>query len=414
MAKFSEVEDSLKFLVKSGGIYDVSKDGYVIHRKGDDDDENDQDEDHVMIPEGTIRRPLMILKEQIVDKEAIILNPFNENITESNDGRWFYIMLSVGLSWRIIEFFRYLRQVLELGNEPNFEVNVEMTKFASKYKDFSEKELDHLLTISKNKLEFINIWYNRKNRKAVFYCGIYEESFWEKYPGITKKARRMITDIISEMLGISNEPEKALEEIKEFSVMSESLKVPRLDSVLKSLMKIYTKINPYLEMRITTDEEYVVDLTALGHVISNLEEYQDKCQWFAHQSSIDCKEKVTSKNAGSSIVPSTFKLQDDANSCGVPDNPNRPGPFGGSNFQPQPQFVNSTHDCGVPDNPMRSGGRGPVGYTPNLEYANSQPQMHAMQPMGGNLPFGQPMMNFGRPMSMSTIPIQPVFPTVRW
>lgn len=273
--KTKDIEAFGRFLISLGCIYNVDEEGYIC-------DKIDIDEP-VLHKVGTQYKRIMILQEVIKDRDALVINPLNENITESADSRWLYTMLNMGLVRRVIDVARFLASTNELSKSgEEIDMSSEVIKFASRHKDFDAKVLEHFEHIAKKKIAFISIWYNRKFKEAKFRCSIYDPDTAAEFPSVPKKVWKIIGAFIGELFGLSADLEKASSEINEkYSTSSDLISVAKLESVLKVYFKIYKHMNKFLDMcEMMDDEDFIVDLTSFGIHLNNLEGYYQKAKWF--------------------------------------------------------------------------------------------------------------------------------------
>lgn len=365
--KAKDVELFVRDLIESGGIYDVDKDGYIVKRTNNDEP--------YLVKAGNQYKRLMVIKEMIIDKDTLIINPLNENDMESHDAKWLYIMLNSGITWRIIELAKYLTTVIEIEKEkdkhPEINFPIDVIEFASRHKEFDAKVLEYFLTISKKPLNFISVWYNRKMKEACFRCSVYDPDTIAEFPQITKKAWKVITHFMSDILGISTNNEQVLKDIKnKFNTRSDLITVPKLESMLNVYYKLYTQLNPYLSLNETEDDRYVVDLTTLGSHINNLSEYYSKAKWFVTSSSLPDKPQMRTVDGN---IPQPVVSN-------IPSNP--------AIAQYTPGYVEP--ESNIPSNPLRAN-------TIPLEYAQPrpmttfrQPQFSVQQPQFGGFQQTQP------------------------
>jgi hypothetical protein len=399
--KAADVSEFVRFLVQFSGIYNVDDDGYVVDKINDDKP--------VLAKVGNQYKRLQIIKETITDNDAVVINPLNENITETVDSKWLYTTLNVGLSRRVVTLARFLKMVIETEaakhgskndeeNDQGIDFSSEVIAFASKHKEFDDKVLDAFELISKKRINFINVWYNRKQKNAHFRCNIYDPDVLSEYPQIGKKVWKVITSFMGDILGVSKtDITLAARQIDElYTTSTDLITVPKLHSILGVFMKIYTRLNKFLSMCEVDDEDFVVDLTTLGHHIENLEEYYQKTKWFSTTSvsNID-RPAIKTIEGNVPVVPTN-----------IPSNP-----FTGHTT---PGFVEP--ESNIPSNPFHRGGiGGPLEYAqvggpsgcshpqPLLPNTNFPPPVNIFgqpqQPLfGQQRTFGQQFDMFGRPV----------------
>ena len=385
-AKPVTVEMFVRDLVHLGGIYSVDCDGYVIGKGGDENQ-------ICTVKVGTVDKPLLVLQDVIKDDNAVVINPLNENMAESPDSKWLYKSLSIGLSQRFIVIARFLKTAIEIengkdDNSDNIHLSSKVVEFAARHKDFDAKTLEALETISEKKIHFMNIFYDRKLKEAHFRCSVYNPDTALEFPNITKKAWKSIIALISDILGISTDVEEATEQLNnDFTIGSDLITVPKLESVLRLYLKIFQRLNRFAVMCMRDDDDFVVDVTTLGHHIENLETYYKKAKYFTNSTTtIASRPAIRTLDSGIGVG---------AQSSGIPSNPAI------TSFS-SPGYVEPP--SGIPSNPSRQ----------VIEYANyGQPpqQQRLTDVMGGGGIFGgvQRTPMFG-PSSFNTgFPMNPGF-----
>ena len=279
--KASVVETFVRDIIAVGGVFNVDDMGYVIN-KGDIDEP-------VTLKVGNQRKPLMILKEKDLDSSAAIINPFNGDITESQESKWLYISLNAGLVRRINEIAKFVSEVVEAEKTENPipDLPPETLAFVSKHKSFDSVILKQFLQITSDPTKFMSIWYNRKLKETIFRCSIYDTATKIEFPQIKPKAWKIITEFVSALLDVSTNIEQAEQQVREkYSAKSDIVTAPKLDSMMMLYIKLYTQLNPYLSMcEMIDDPDFVVDITTLGYHLEHLEDYYKRAKWFVTSSS---------------------------------------------------------------------------------------------------------------------------------
>ena len=338
--KFEEVEKFCKFLVSLGVVALVDDEGYIVYK-------TDRDDNSVLIKEDNKYKRVMIMKEVSRDTDCIVVNPFNENISESADSKWLYASLAVGLSHRISEIFKYVNTIVTSSDDTGF--SSDSIAFASRHKELDDKVMTHFEHISKKKLDFINIWFMRKMKEARFRCALYDGDTRIEYPTVPKKAWKIMTELMNDLLGIKNSTDLA--ELtrslnSKYDSKSELITVPKLEAILTTYYKIYTQLNPYLVLCNMDDDDFVVDLTDFSVHLNNLDEYYKKTKWFT--SSAGNTEVVSVSSPQQQNIPPltpTISIQPQIETGNIPPNPMLQGgqvghqlPLFGGYQPPQQQF----------------------------------------------------------------------------
>lgn len=345
-------------LIKLGGVYDVDDEGYVVSKADPDD--------YIYMKVGGTSKRVMVLKQCITDNDAAIINPLNENLSESDDGKWLYATLAVGLARRFIEVAKFLNVVLAFDQSDQKDVvpaymTPEVLEFASRHKEFDAKVYEQFGRITKNKINFMNVWYNRKLKEARFRCMVYDQDAMDAFPQVSKKAWKIITWFVSDILDLGTDAVKASEELRtKYSATSDLITVPKLQTMLRVYVNIYQKLNKYLAMCEMDDDDFVVDLSSISYHLEHIDDYYQNVKWFA----------TTSTDVAPRPALRTLQVNPPGN---IPSNPAIAQQLGGYAEQ----------RSGIPLNPARHG----------IEYANTNV---GFQPQGYQQPMlVQPNIGFG-------------------
>lgn len=389
--KFKDVERFVRFLISMGGVYTVDDNNYVA---------NKNDEEPVLIKVDNKFHQIMVLHEPIKDPDAVIVNPLAENLIESQESKWLYLNLSVGLASRIIAIVRFINTVITNSSaDQDMHVSAEVMKFVSKHKDFDAKAMEHFEQIVKKKMNFVNVWYVRKLKQAKFRCSVYDPDTKTEFPSITKKSWNAITGILNDIFGLDKDPEKAADSLQEaFTVTSDLITSPKLEAILTVYLRIYQKLNKYMVLcGMDDDDDFIIDLTELSVHIANIPQYYEKVKWIAGTMATAIPSNTSTQAITNVALPSASGIPNNPLTnparisyteaeSGIPSNPARHGLeyANQQNFHPQQQMAFGMNRGGcIPCNTTIFGGGG--GY-------NSQ----MIQPM--NQPFGQPVGGYGIPI----------------
>lgn len=353
--KSISVEKFVRFVVALSGIYDVDDDGYIVQKGGDD-------KPAFIKLDGRLRQ-LMVLKDVIKDPDVIVINPMNENITDSNDIKWVYNALSAGLSLRVRSIAKHLHFIISSSKKSDdIQFTTEELNFASRHKNFNDKSLELVELLSKKVIGFMHVGYDRRQKKATLRCSIYDPDTPAEFPQFSNTVWKSVSSLFGDILGVNLDIQAGGKDVlSKYSFVSELINVPRLESVLNVYYLIYKHINQHLAMCDMEDPDFIVDLTEFGYHIENLQEYYNKSKWFT----------------------------------GAISQPDRNQFAGVQNYGPQRVGANTQVEIsGIPPNPYKRMGQQqmamyqqPQIYQPVIDYSR-QPTMQQTVPM----PFAQPMM----------------------
>ena len=269
--KLQELTAFLKFLIESTNIYKVNKDNTIIYK----------DNNEPVIIDKNNELPIKLFTIPL-PTECIVLNPINELLTESKDTKWFYLSLAMSVSMKIKGIIKYLIDLIPIQDKLEIEVIKELSKYLELLDKKSYKEID---TITTDYIEFCNIYYNKRLRKAYFRTGIFEESFRGKFKNIRKKTWKFLDLLFCNMFDITYEmelEEKRLQLIEKYHHHTNKINCPKFISFVNVYNMVLDRINIISD---TLDiEEYILDLSQLSYYISNIDEYYKLSKW-AHTSS---------------------------------------------------------------------------------------------------------------------------------
>ena len=197
--KNSKVDDFVRFVVGLGITYDVDDDGY-INQKGDDN------QPAFLKVDGKLRQ-LMIIKDVIKDPDVIVINPMNENVTDSPDIKWVYTSMSAGLSHRILMIARHLHFIISMSKKGDEDIafTTEELNFAAKHKDFNDKSMELVELLAKKMLSFTNVGYDRRQKKATLRCSIYDPDTPAEFPQFRNNVWKSVAAFFGDLLGITTD-----------------------------------------------------------------------------------------------------------------------------------------------------------------------------------------------------------------
>lgn len=292
MEKSQEVTNFVRFLIALSGIYLIDDEDYVINKVSGE---------RLMLDSNGKKRNVLIFKETILDNEAIVVNPLNETIGDSDDKKWLYSALSLGLSRRLKVM---LNEIAVARTTNDAELSIPELETISKFKteDIDEKFRDEELSIlTKDLLIFSNVYYRKKFKESRWRCSLFENDTRETLK-IRKKTWKSIDSIFTKIFDLDT---MAIEEVnKKFSYTTSVISCPKLVSTLNVYNLIYTKLNAYLEVLGGGDEDAVVDLDELAYHLDNIESYYKRVKWFVSETSSKPEEKEPEFNpiAGTQFI----------------------------------------------------------------------------------------------------------------
>lgn len=316
-AKTSDVTNFLKFAVGlSLSANDVDEDDYVVTRAGE------------RITLGDPARPVILYKENIKDMETRILNPFAEGIGETASGRWFYKLMRITLTMRVLAVMRAAiergieekaassgpKKAKKKGDEPAKHMDPALLNIVSAIVDsVDEKMLDELSQLEKNPDDLIYVRYIRPKLECILRVPLLQDEGYRPPPSIRKGSIVTFKVILQKLLDVADP-----DDLSKYSTTADPEATPKIDAYWHCLFKVYFQINKAL---------YAVD----EFLSINLGEFKEHLDAMAAYS-YNAKSMVQPAQAGEartvsvqtpSGVPSGG-ANVPAQNAGVPD-PNRPG-----------------------------------------------------------------------------------------
>lgn len=324
------VEQFGRFLIQLSGLHNVDENSYITNK-------DDTDSPTLIKVDGRFRQ-LMILKDVIKDPDAVIINPLNENITETVESKWLYATLCSALARRVLNIARHLHFIISTDkkNDESISFTSEELNFAARHKDFNDKSLEATELIAKKLMSFTSVWYNRKQKEARLRCSIHDPDTTAEFPQFSNKVWKSIAALFGELFSVNADIQLGGDEIHEkFVCSSELISVPKLESVLRLYYKIYSHINKYLELCDMDDPDFVVDLTEFGYHLEHLSDYYNKAKWFAGTVAAPERPTALQQTPINTIIPQrTVGIIRPTEESNIPPNPLRHGMHMQQQYQP--------------------------------------------------------------------------------
>jgi len=261
-------ENCIKFLVESTNLYKCDNDGYIVRITDNKRISINSDD------EKGFKKDLILPKRIIDNQNVSILNPFNEILGETENQKWFFIVLSMSVSFRLKSILNWTIQYIEMKEDLPSNILKFISKFSESVDKKTKKEID---MITKDMLEFSNIFYNRKLKTTIFRSGVFEDSFKKKYSSVRKKTWRFLREIFCDIFRFDGKVDDEFKNL--FKYKSSKITCPRLDSFLNVYLKIVSHTNEICD--IFDADEYIIDTDELSYHIRNIDNYYDKLKWLS-------------------------------------------------------------------------------------------------------------------------------------
>ncbi len=275
-----DIEKFMRFLISLSNSYTVDKEGYVVDIVSGERCTRSKGSEKL----------LMIMKNNLKDPDAEIINVVNETLRESATTRWFYATIITSLIQRLVNIIFVVNGVVEDGDDAD--MTPHLTKIVSRYTgDFDTKTLSHFDSMIKDIWAFMNIVYVKKNRTAHLRCALFEKDT-PITKGVRKKSTKVITKMMADLLGVKTEDEL----LDKFTFKSNNISAPKLHAILMVTMMIYEQAGEILSVVDSAHE--MPDLTEFAYHIRNIDEYYKSVRWFTGSIETTEEEKPTPKAPG--------------------------------------------------------------------------------------------------------------------
>lgn len=304
-SKIQELNNFLKFLIESTFIYEV-RDNKIYEKDGD------------ILYIDDSKKPIELFTIPL-PTDSIVLNPINEIINEGKEVKWFYASLAMSITMKLKGIIKYLIDLIPIQDKLEIDLIKELSKYLELLDNKSYKEIT---TITKDYLEFANIYYNKRIRKAYFRIGIFEKSFIGKFKNIRKKTWKFLDLLMCNIFDINHNMElddKRLKLIEKYSHHTSEITCPKFTCFVNVYHQVLDRINIISDT--LNIEEYIIDISEFGYHLNNLKEYYRLSKW-ANVSTPETSSEDTNTTSSIDIAnntPTTYRLPGT-----IRTNPNQP------------------------------------------------------------------------------------------
>ena len=226
--------------------------------------------------------------------DVVIINPFAEGEANTTRATWFYHSRNILVAALIVKCMTHLIETAIRCHDKKYKETKEDHQ-AMKYLGKTATKIDNKLltefkTITESLDNFVNIYYNKKDRKCNL-NGLLEKDVAQlreiyKTSGIRVSSWDYLKSIFHAVVGVK--------ELKEYQITPQSANIPMFESFCYVYLNLFDHMQPVLDLvGIKTD---VKELQ--GH-LKYLEMYYQKAKWCASTSSVVSKAQTPApKNTG--------------------------------------------------------------------------------------------------------------------
>ena len=304
-----EVGELLTTMIQLGGIYFVDDMGFVRSR-------NNPEEAVPVEIDGVVKK-LMIYRDNIPNpEEVVVLNPFSEGQSTSQEKTWFYCTMSIIFS-NVVKII--IKNIIEKGlmikdptkaaaEDPAF-----VTLLSTYVEEVDNKMLSEIDSImGNNPSSFITIYYHARTKTAHLKLGLKESDFKDAFPKVRKKTWQFLEKIITNIFGMNP---------SYLDYTSNSVGCPHFDAYVHVWYRVYKAMNVFLPFVGINFEEEAFQKYLEGEKI---EQYHKHTRWLIQpnvkNANIGGKTIVngTSSTPQTKSAPSSPPWMAQTNSTGTP------------------------------------------------------------------------------------------------
>jgi len=346
--------------------------------------------------------------------DAIIVNPFAENITLSADRNWFYKVTSTIFSGSLIRAMdSLLRMALSESDCAYPELVSYITPIVGKVDEKMLTEFKYIADVGAN--DFCTLAYHTKAKETRMFLGIEDPTgdFQKSIP--TSKVRKKSWEVFQTLLkSIFGTQGPVAEEMKNSTCL---ITCPQFRTYMDVWLRGWKSIAPILTSVEADDhEDLPVLLASIEEHLDRIDVYHKMCLWCSQSSPVAAVKSAVKKidaPAPAAALPSNAPVHQPTQAPAVAPPEQPAGSRWNTPQQPQmPQYQQPQYQ------PVAPTGPGSRWSTPSGGFpCHQQPIQPHGQTYGARNAFGDPNYNqvFGRPQEMgrpmySQTPVSPLNP----
>lgn len=196
----TEVGELLTAMIQLGGIYFVDDMGFIRSRANP--------EEAVPVDIDGVNKKLMIYRDKIENPDQIVvLNPFSETQSTSQEKTWFYCTCSIVFSNVVKMVLKSIVDKCVMIKDPAMSA-AEDPAYISLLSPYVEEvdakmsnEIDSIM--GNNPTSFITIYYHARTKTAHLKLGLKEPEFKDAFPKVRKKTWAFIEKVITNIFGLN-------------------------------------------------------------------------------------------------------------------------------------------------------------------------------------------------------------------
>ena len=286
MAEFTtkDVKEFISTIITTGGVLDVGDDD-MIRWIGDE-------EPITVELDGGGKGILHTYTTSAKHPDAVLINPFAENVTITADRNWFYKTTSVIFSKSLSRCMGYLLEIAASGTEENIDPELIpiLKPIAGKVDEKLLAEFDY---INKNGYDgFCSIVYNNRAKETRLFLGIEDPTgdYQKAFPAskVRKRSWQILQDLLKAIFQTTGPV------APEYTVSTPLLICPQFRTYTEVWVKCWKQIAPILAIMGAMNEEDVEKVDKVEEHLERMDVYHKMCRW-AVQASVAKNVKSTIK-----------------------------------------------------------------------------------------------------------------------
>jgi len=302
-----DVKDFISTMITTGGVLVVGDDD-MVRWVGDDDP-------ITVEIDGGGKGIIHTYTTTAKHPDAVLVNPFSENVTITADRNWFYKTTSVIFSKSLSRCMTYLLELAVSDNEENIDPELIsiLKPIAGKV---DEKLLAEFEYINKNGYDgFCSIVYNNRAKETRLFLGIEDPTgdYQKAFPTskVRKRSWQILQDLLKSIFGTTGPV------AQEYNVSTPLIICPQFRTYTEVWVKCWKRIAPILAIMGAMNEEDVEKVERIEEHLERMDVYHKMCRW-AVQATMAKNVKSTIKKTTPSSVSTSSDSEHEVQNAPAP------------------------------------------------------------------------------------------------
>ena len=265
-----DVKEFISTMITTGGVLVVGENDDQVRWVGDD-------EPITVELDGGGKGILHVYTTSAKSPDAVLINPFAENVTISADRNWFYKTTSVIFSKSLSRCMGYLLEIAASGCEDNIDPELipVLKPIAGKVDEKLLAEFDY---INKNGYDgFCSIMYNNRAKETRLFLGIEDPTgdYQKAFPAskIRKRTWQILQDLLKSIFGTTGPV------APEYTVSTPLLVCPQFRTYTEVWIKCWRQIAPILAIMGAMNEDDLEKVEKVEEHLERVDVYSKMCRW---------------------------------------------------------------------------------------------------------------------------------------